>query len=102
MGLIIEEVLAIDFDVALLSCASYSMPLGVAIKKAGRSAVYIGGALNPMLNIYGERFANPPYSDIVNPRTTVDAFELPDLEKIREGRKHPNEALRAYIRNTIK
>lgn len=97
--LIQEEVLALEFDVALLSCASYSMPLGVAIQRSGRAAVYLGGALNPLLNIYGERFARPPYTEIMNPETTVDPLELPELEQIREGRRHPNEAMRAYIRN---
>ncbi len=97
-----NEVLQLDFDFALLSCASYAMPLGLAIEASGRSAIYVGGALNPMFNVYGERFAKPPYSLLVNPKTTIDAIELSELDQIREGRTHPNEALRAYIRNTNK
>lgn len=94
---IIEEVLAMDFDIALISCASYSMPLGAAIAKSNRRAVYLGGVLNPMFNILGARYKLVMESGLVNPRTTIHPLEDAQFRDMTAGRKFKNEALRAYL-----
>lgn len=96
LQLITKEVLEIDFDVAFLSCGSYAMPLGRAIANTNRSAIYIGGALNPLFNIYGKRYDTPFYDAILNLAATIEVFEAPQLDEIRSGRSLPSEALRAY------
>lgn len=88
----------IDFDIALLSCASYSMFLGDHIKnRLGKTAIYFGGSLNLYFNIYGKRFV-PLYNQVgLNPNTLIDAFENSDIEKINGGRTYPGECLDAYF-----
>ena len=45
-----------DFDVALLGCSFYGLPLVSYIKTLGKSAIYIGGALQLLFGIKGSRW----------------------------------------------
>lgn len=61
------EISVVDFDVALLSCGSYAMPLGVHIEKIlQRKAVYLGGVLQLFFGIMGRRYDNPWFVDQIN------------------------------------
>ena len=46
------------FDVALVAAGSYGMPLAAAIKRMGKGAIYVGGGLQLMFGIKGERWAH--------------------------------------------
>ena len=57
-----KELQGLDFDIAFLSCGSYAMPLGSFIKnKLNKQSIYIGGILNVIFGIYGERYDTPFY-----------------------------------------
>lgn len=45
-----------DFDVALLSCGSYAVPLGAMLKQAGKQVIVPGGMLQLMFGIKGTRW----------------------------------------------
>lgn len=45
-----------DFDIALLGCGSYAVPLGSKIKEAGKMAVVLGSAIQIMFGIKGKRW----------------------------------------------
>ena len=45
-----------QFDVALLGCGAYGMPLGAAIKRQGRQAIHLGGSLQLLFGIRGRRW----------------------------------------------
>ena len=50
-----KEISRIDFDIALLSCGSYAMPLGVHVaRQLERKAIYVGGVLQLYFGIMGE------------------------------------------------
>ena len=51
-----SEISAIDFDVALLGCGAYGIPLQHYIKKIGKSSVYMGGGVQLLFGIKGRRF----------------------------------------------
>lgn len=52
-----EDISKIDFDIALLGCGSYGMPLANFIKmNIGKSAIYIGGGLQLYFGIKGKRW----------------------------------------------
>lgn len=51
-----EECMAVDFDIALLSCATFSSPLAVRLKQAGKQAVHMGGMLQLLFGIKGKRW----------------------------------------------
>lgn len=45
-----------DFDIALLGCGAYGVPLAAHIKQIGKKAVYMGGVLQMLFGIKGSRF----------------------------------------------
>lgn len=56
-----EEIEKIDFDIALLGCGAYGIPLQHHIKSLGKSSVYIGGGAQVMYGITGRRWDNNKY-----------------------------------------
>ena len=56
LGHMIEDVSKMDFDVALLGCGVYGVPLSVHIKRMGRMAIYTGGATQTIFGIMGRRW----------------------------------------------
>jgi hypothetical protein len=55
-----QRVLQREFDVALLGCGGYGLPLGAAIKNSGRQAIHLGGALQVLFGIRGRRWDHLP------------------------------------------
>lgn len=51
----------VDYDVALIGCGAYGMPLAAHCKKMGKKAVHMGGALQLLFGIKGGRWENPNY-----------------------------------------
>jgi hypothetical protein len=48
------------FDVALIGCGGYGLPLAAAVKKMGRVAIHLGGATQLLFGISGWRWAEHP------------------------------------------
>jgi hypothetical protein len=68
-----NEVSKLDFDIALLSCGGYGLPLSNFIhKKMNKSAIYVGGGLQMVFGVMGKRWETTDYwKDIIkthNPR----------------------------------
>lgn len=59
-----NEILDMDFDIALLSCGAYGFPLASEIKKAGRQAIYVGGVLQILFGIMGRRWDGSRFGGI--------------------------------------
>ena len=58
-----NDILKLDFDIALLSCGGYGLPLCGFIKnKMNKSAIYIGGGLQLLFGVIGKRWDT---SDII-------------------------------------
>jgi hypothetical protein len=54
-----QQILSIDFDVALIGCGAFGVPLGSFIKKQmGKSAIHMGGALQILFGVLGKRWEN--------------------------------------------
>jgi hypothetical protein len=45
-----------DYDIALLGCGAYGLPLASYIKNMGKQAIYVGGALQLLFGIVGKRW----------------------------------------------
>jgi len=45
-----------DYDVALLGCGAYAMPLAAHIKRQGKKAIHMGGILQFLFGIKGKRY----------------------------------------------
>ncbi len=52
----IDDISKIDFDVALLGCGLYGIPLSAHIKHMGKVAIYSGGATQIIFGIKGKRW----------------------------------------------
>ena len=55
-----EEAIKKDFDVALIGCGAYGMPLASMIKNAGKQAIHMGGVLQILFGIKGARWDDDP------------------------------------------
>jgi hypothetical protein len=88
-----------SFDVALLSCGSYALPIGEFIKNAmGRKVVYVGGVLQLFFGIMGRRYENIFFTQHLN----LDSFIYPiEKDKYLAGKNIPEsmakEAFGAYF-----
>jgi hypothetical protein len=92
------EIAELAFDIALLSCGSYTMHLGNFIRHTmEKKAVYVGGMLNVFFNIYGERYNTPFYNRFMRADTQIEAIENDMAESLSGGKKLASEAARAYF-----
>ena len=54
----IKEIQMHEFDVCLIGCGAYGLPLAAAVKKMGKQAIHIGGPLQLLFKIKGKRWVN--------------------------------------------
>lgn len=60
------EIMKKDFDVVLLGCGFFGFPLAAQIKKAGKQAIHMGGAVQILFGIKGKRWDNTQIGDYYN------------------------------------
>ena len=51
-----KEIASIDFDIAILGCGAYGLPLGASIKRMGKQAIHLGGGTQLLFGIKGRRW----------------------------------------------
>ncbi len=56
-----DEIDKRDFDIALIGCGAYGFPLAAHVKRSGKKAVHLGGALQLLFGIKGKRWEDPNY-----------------------------------------
>lgn len=88
-----------NFDVALLGCGSYAMPLGVFIQEElRRKAVYVGGVLQLFFGILGRRYLDPFFLDQINAEVFIRPIESDSYrEQVADNESGPREAFGAYF-----
>ena len=52
----IEQCRNTDFDIAIIGCGAYGLPLAAEIKKMGKGAIHLGGATQLLFGIMGDRW----------------------------------------------
>jgi hypothetical protein len=58
LDFMIKEIQVYDFDVCLIGCGAYGLPLAAAVKKMEKQAIHIGGSLQLLFKIKGKRWVN--------------------------------------------
>jgi hypothetical protein len=93
------QISAEQFDIALLSCGSYAMPLGIHIEQVmKRKAIYVGGVLQLYFGIMGRRYQNPFFLDQINPEKFILPLEGERyLKYVTINEQTAREALAAYF-----
>lgn len=86
------EIDKIDFDICLLGCGAYGFPLAAHIKRRGKKAVHLGGALQLLFGIEGNRWFDPKselypiYKELKNSFWTKPSeSEKPQTASLVEG-----------------
>lgn len=51
-----DEIDKVDYEIALIGCGAYGMPLAAHCKQMGKKAIHIGGALQLLFGIRGNRW----------------------------------------------
>ena len=46
----------LDFDISILGCGGYGLPLGAFIKSLGKKAIHLGGGSQLLFGILGNRW----------------------------------------------
>jgi len=88
LGDLKNRVDAVDYDVAIIGCGAYGLPLGAHIKQRGKVAVHFGGAVQLLFGISGSRWRNMPNFRALMRDAWISPAESehpPGWEKIEEG-----------------
>lgn len=98
-----KEISKIDFDIAILGCGAYGLPLAAYIKRLGKQAIHVGGATQLLFGILGKRWTeqfkgktwkympgvelNLDYTDMFNENWTYPLIEdtPKDKEKVEDS-----------------
>lgn len=56
-----NDISIIEFDIAIIGCGAYGLPLAAHIKRMGRKAVHLGGGSQLLFGIKGRRWDNDAY-----------------------------------------
>ncbi len=94
-----EEIGRAEFDIALMACGSYAMPLGVYIEKSmKKKAIYVGGVLQLFFGIMGRRYENSFFVDQIHRENFIRPIERKTVERmIPKEVTAPHEAFGAYF-----
>lgn len=66
-----SKISKIDFDICILGCGAYGLPLAAFVKRMGRQAVHMGGATQLLFGIKGRRWLED-YKGFWHYRPNVD------------------------------
>ena len=64
-----EKIAASDFDICILGCGAYGLPLASYVKSIGKKAIHLGGVTQLLFGIKGKRWENfivYPYENLYN------------------------------------
>ena len=62
-----NDILEIDFDIAIVAAGAYGLPLASFIKNMGKKAIHLGGATQILFGISGSRWEkNPDFQNLIN------------------------------------
>ena len=59
-----DEIDKQEYDVALIGCGAYGFHLAAHVKRQGKKAVHLGGALQLLFGIKGKRWEDPDYGAV--------------------------------------
>lgn len=84
-----EDIRNLEFDIALLGCGGYGLPLCNFIKtELGKSAIYVGGGLQLLFGVMGHRWENrPEMKEIIAASDGGCKFIRPSIEEMPPGAK---------------
>ena len=64
----------VDYDVALIGCGAYGFCLAAHAKRSGKKAVHLGGVLQLLFGIKGNRWEDKNYHPVFDYNTLFNSF----------------------------
>jgi hypothetical protein len=94
-----DEISKERFDIALLSCGSYAMPLGTYIARSlYRKAIYVGGVLQLYFGVMGRRYEGIFFTDQLNSDQFIYPLEREKyIKHVNLSEEAATEAFGAYF-----
>jgi len=83
-----EQVSTTDFDVAIIGCGAYGLPLGAYVKRLGKVGIHIGGATQTLFGLSGNRWLiGSPVQLYMNPfwKRPTEEERPPNWEHAESG-----------------
>jgi hypothetical protein len=84
-----DQISNVDFDIALIGCGAYGMPLSAHVKRMGKKSVHLAGWTQMLFGIYGNRWLNdqPEFAKYINEHWTKPLpEEVPqNFKKVENG-----------------
>lgn len=79
-----------DFDISIIGCGAYGLPLGAYVKRIGKKAILLAGGTQLLFGIKGKRWERYPdscYRDMFNKQWIYPSKEEKpkDAQKIEDG-----------------
>ena len=56
-----EQIDKVDYDVVLIGCGAYGLPLAAHCKRQGKKVIHLGGVLQLLFGIRGNRWERDTY-----------------------------------------
>lgn len=80
------EIPKLDFDIAIIGCGTWGMPICKIVKDMGKGAIHLGGATQLVFGVMGKRWSDwLGYKEMVNEYWITEHKEKPDVANIIEG-----------------
>lgn len=67
-----DEISKIDFDICILGCGAYGLPLAAHVKRMGKKAFHMGGGVQLLFGIKGKRWEGGNYKWTYNTPIALD------------------------------
>jgi hypothetical protein len=61
-----NEIDSKDYDICLIGCGAYGLPLAAHVKRKGKISFHLGGSLQLLFGISGKRWENKNYNSLYN------------------------------------
>lgn len=92
-----QEVLKINFEIAIICCGVYGFPLAAKIKDAGRQAIHLGEVTQLLFGIRGKRWDEY----LIISKFYNEYWVCPDSSEIPLGAKKVEEGCTGNVREPV-
>lgn len=82
-----NEAMKIDFDIAIIGCGAYGLPLAAKIKNTGKQVIHLGGATQLLFGIKGKRWEECSEFEYVKKWFNEEWVYPSEGDRIKDGEK---------------
>lgn len=86
-----DKIATIDFDICILGCGAYGLPLAAHVKRLGKKAIHLGGGTQLLFGIKGKRWEEEHYSKTFHYRPN-ESINMNYADLFNEHWVYPDES----------